>query len=41
MPDGTPVPQVRSVRMIYEPGDPPLCVVELYGVEVEHVDEAD
>ncbi len=38
MPDGTPVPNVKSVRMVYEPNGLPICVVELYGVEVVHVD---
>jgi hypothetical protein len=38
MPDGTPVPNVRSVTMRYEAGGLPVCIVELLGVQIEHTD---
>lgn len=38
MPDGAAVPMVKSVRMVYEPNELPVCVVELYGVEVVHLE---
>lgn len=40
MPDGAVVPMVKSVRMVYEPNELPVCVVELYGVEVVHPEGA-